>query len=304
VKKQKEGMMPGEKGKRREIGEQAEEHRLTHQQGQEFDAFRSMGVVSPGGTHWDVAAMSSEQLQQMLSHRQDGTLRNWGKITPEQLETLGEDRTRHVQGWRNEGVDAAVHQKAARAASNAAYKAQNKEKIAAYNAAYKAENKEQIAAYKAVYNAQNKEKKAAYDATYYAENKKKKAAYNAAYNAENKEQIAAYKAAYHAEMKRSGEKEGAKAAGREAGKQASKRWKLEPWSPEASSRTQARGSKRERSERSPSAREAVPAGPGESGEVRGTFPLPVDQDFGVAPPKKFRVSSASAFQRYLPHLNE
>jgi hypothetical protein len=301
-------MMLGEKGKQREIGKQAEEYALTHQQGQEFDAFRSMGVVSPGGTHWDVAAMSSEQLQQMLSHRQDGTPRNWGKITPEQLETLREDRTRHIQGWRNKGVDAAVHQKAARAASNAAYKAENKEKIAAYNAAYYAENKEQIAASKAVYNAQNKEKKAAYDAKYNAENKKKKAAYSAAYSAENKEQIAAYKAAYsaayHAEMKRSGEKEEAKAAGREAGKQASKRWKLEQWSPEASSRTQARGSKRERSERSPFARETVPAGSGESGEVRGTFPLPVDQDFGVAPPKKLHVSATSAFQRYLPNLNE
>ena len=88
-----------------------------------------------------------------------------------------------------------------KAAYNAKYHAENKERIAAYKAKYYAENKERIAANKAKYNAENKERVADYHAKYRAENKERIADYQAKYRAKNKERIAANHAKYYAENK-------------------------------------------------------------------------------------------------------
>jgi len=97
-----------------------------------------------------------------------------------------------------------------RKAWDAAYRAENREKIRACRAAYRAANRDKIRAYKAA----NKEKIKVRDAAYRAANRGKIRAYEYAYRAANKEKINVKSATYFAE---NGEKIRANSRRRTAG---------------------------------------------------------------------------------------
>lgn len=103
--------------------------------------------------------------------------------TAKQTTEFSKDRT------KSDGLSTKC--KACESVANAAYRAENRDKIAARKAAYYEKNHAICLAKRAAHYAANREREAARMATYRAENSEKIAAGKAAYYAENREKIAA-----------------------------------------------------------------------------------------------------------------